>query len=57
MKTIIKKQVTGYEHAVISEDVENYYIDLKTGLGEGIYPKVHWTIEQAINNQVNLIVE
>jgi hypothetical protein len=39
MKTIIKKQVLGYDHAVISEDAENYYVDLKTGFGEGIYPK------------------
>jgi hypothetical protein len=57
MKTIIKKQVLGYDHAVISEDAENYYVDLKTGFGEGIYPKTEWGLEQAIENQLDLGVE
>jgi hypothetical protein len=57
MKTIIKMHVTGYNHAVISEDAENYYVDLKTGLGEGIYPKTEWGLEQAIENQLDLGIE
>jgi hypothetical protein len=43
--------VEGFENAIISEDSENWYVDLRTGLGEGIYPKDSFTLERAIEDQ------
>jgi hypothetical protein len=40
--------------AVISEDSQNYYVDLRTGLGEGIYPKDSFSLNSAIQDQINL---
>lgn len=50
-------QVEGFENAVVSEDAENWYVDLRTGLGEGIYPKDSFTLDQAIKDQVEWRVE
>lgn len=33
------------------EDNENWYVDLHTGLGEGIYPKDQFTLGEAIYDQ------
>lgn len=41
----------------VREDVENYYVDFGTGLGEGIYPKADWDLEEAINDQANIYKE
>lgn len=41
----------------VREDVENFYVDFNTGLGEGIYPKADWTLEKAINEQENIYKE
>lgn len=34
MKTIIEKTVEGFENAIISENEESWFVDLRTGLGE-----------------------
>lgn len=57
MKTNIDKKVDGFENAVISEDEESYFIDLGTGLGEAEYPKSDFTLDQAIEDQVNMKLE
>lgn len=53
-KQILDVQVEGFENSVISEDSENWYVDLRTGLGEGIYPKDSFSLDEAINDQVNI---
>ena len=35
----------------IHEDEKYWYIDFNTGLGEGMYPKEDFTLEQAIDDQ------
>lgn len=57
MKTIIEITVEGFENAVISENAESYFVDLRTGLGEAEYPKSDFTLEQAIDDQVNMKFE
>lgn len=34
----------------VREDEDNYYIDLKVGLGETIYSKKDWSLVDAIEN-------
>ena len=57
MKTKIEVQVTGFPNATVYQDNENYYIDLKTGLGESIYPKDQFTQEEAISEAINWKME
>jgi len=57
MKTKIEKTINGFENAEIMQDEENFYIDLKTGLGESIYPKEQFSLEESINESVNWKVE
>lgn len=57
MKTIIEITVEGFGNAVISENEESYFVDLRTGLGEAEYPKSDFTLEQAIDDQVNMKFE
>ena len=38
-RKILSIELPQFPSAVISEDSQNYYVDLRTGLGEGIYPK------------------
>lgn len=35
----------------IREDNDYWYINFNTGLGEGAYPKVDFTLEEAIGDQ------
>ena len=35
----------------VLEDEENWYVDFQSGLGEGIYPKDDFTLEEAIEDQ------
>lgn len=56
-ETIINIQVQGFENAIITEDSKSYYIDLRTGLGRGEYPKDSWTLEEAIKDQVEFRME
>lgn len=53
MKTRIEKEVEGFENAIISENEESWFVDLRTGMGEAEYPKCDFTLEQAIEEQVN----
>ncbi|GCB34606.1 hypothetical protein [Bacteroides faecalis] len=48
MKTIIGKTVEGFENAIISENKESWFVDIRTGLEEAEYPKVIFTLEQII---------
>lgn len=57
MKTIIEITVEGFENAIISENEESYFVDLRTGLGEAEYPKHDFTLEQAIKDQVEWKME
>ena len=57
MKTKIEVQVTGFPNATVYQDNENYYIDLKTGLGESICTKDQFTQEEAISEAINWKME
>lgn len=57
MKTNIEKTVEGFKNAIISENEESYFVDLRTGLGEAEYPKCDFTLEQAIEDQINMKFE
>ena len=57
MKTMIEMTVKGYESAEISQDEHNYYVDLRTGLGESIYPKNAYSLEEAIEDAINMRME
>lgn len=57
MKTIIEETVEGFENAILSENEESYFVDLRTGMGEAEYPKCDFTLEQAIDDQVNMKFE
>mgnify|MGYP000018413305 FL=1 len=57
MKTTIEKTVKGFENAIISENEESWFVDLRTGLGEAEYPKCDFTLEQAIEDQINWKME
>ena len=57
MKTKIEKTINGYESAVIMQDNENYFIDLRTGAGEAIYPKNSFSLDEAISAEVNFKME
>lgn len=57
MKTIIEITVEGFENAIISENEESYFIDLRTGMGEAEYPKCDFTLETAIEDQINMKFE
>lgn len=37
----------------VREDADNFYIDFRTGLGEGIYPKSDWLLGEALEDQFN----
>ena len=37
----------------VKEDKENYYIDINTGLGVGVYAKEDWSLDAAIYNQTH----
>lgn len=57
MKTIIETIVEGFENAIISENEESYFVDLRTGMGEAEYPKCDFSLKQAIEDQVNMKFE
>lgn len=38
----------------IDEENGEIHVDLGNGLGEGVYPSTDWTIEEAINDQLQL---
>ena len=55
-KNIEDYEVRGYKGMDVytREDRHNYYVDFNCGLGEGIYPKSEWTLEEAIEDQYNI---
>ena len=53
-KVQIEHHVDEYPNAIISENYESWFVDLKTGLGEAEYYKTDWTLEEAIEDQVNI---
>ena len=56
-KTTIEQTVEGFEDAILSECEDSWFVDLRTGLGEAEYPKCDFTLEQAIEDQVNWKME
>ena len=56
-RIIIDKKIDGYDYAIISENNESYFVDLGTGLGEAEYPKSDFTLDEAIEDQVNMKLE
>lgn len=56
--TVFENNGQDIEHngcsVTVREDADNYYINLNTGLGEGIYPKADWTLKKAIEDQENI---
>lgn len=54
MKTTLDFTVDGFENAIISENNESWFVDLRTGMGEAEYPKADFTLEQAIEDQINM---
>lgn len=52
IKTPIKATVEGYDHAKVYESTSNYIVDLRTGLGDGFYPKDIFSLEDAISDAV-----
>lgn len=57
MKNIIERTVEGCENAIISENEDSWFVDLRTGLGEAEYPKEDFTLDEAIEDQVNWKME
>lgn len=58
MKTTdIDIHINGYENAIISEDEKYYYIDLRTGMGEALYCKEDFNLDEAINEEINFKFE
>ncbi len=56
-KTEIEKTVEGFENAIVSENAVSWFLDLRTGLGEAEYPKRDFTLDEAIEDQVNMTIE
>lgn len=54
MKTTLDFTVDCSENAIISENNESWFVDLSTGMGEAEYPKADFTLEQAIEEQINM---
>ena len=42
--------IGGQGNCLMTEDEDNYYIDLRDGNGEAIYPKTDWTLTSALEN-------
>lgn len=58
MKTTdIDIHINGHENAIISEDEKYYYIDLRTGMGEVLYCKEDFNLDEAINEEINFKFE
>lgn len=53
---VTDREYNGY-NVTIAESSQYYYIDFNTGLGDGIYPKEDWTLEEALKDQANIYKE
>lgn len=49
-----RTSVNVFPNATIHEENGEIHVDLGNGLGEGVYPSTDWTIEEAINDQLEL---
>lgn len=56
-EAIIEWYLPEYPNAIIMQDEYFYSVNLRTGLGAGIYPKSDFTLEQAIHDQIHLYDE
>lgn len=48
-----EREYNGYK-ITIAESSQFYYINFNTGLGDGIYDKADWTLDDAIEDQKNI---
>ena len=55
--TIEDYKIEGYPEAKVRDDNESWFIDLNTGLGEAEYPKNQFTLDEAVDDQVNWKME
>lgn len=53
-EAIVDYYIPEYPNAIIMQDEHFYSVNLRTGLGAGIYPKKDFTLKQAIEDQINL---
>ena len=55
----MKEQNLNYNgyNVTIKEDDEYYYIDFSEGLGEGIYSKTGWALDEALYDQEHIYDE
>lgn len=57
-RTINYRSYDGRTYEVsVREDEKYWYVNFNTGLGEGIYPKEDYTLEQAIKDQDHIFDE
>lgn len=56
--TIAYKSHDGRTYNIsIHEDKKYWYVNFNTGLGEGMYPKADFTLEEAIGDQDHIFEE
>ena len=53
-EAIVDYYIPEYPNAIIMQDEHFYSVNLRTGFGAGIYPKKDFTLNQAIEDQINL---
>ena len=53
IKTPVKSTVEGYEYATVYESASNWIVDLRTGAGDGFYPKKNFSQEEAISKAIS----
>jgi len=56
-KEVIENAIPGNENSLVMQDEENFYINLNTGIGESIYPKSDFSLEEAIQESINWKIE
>lgn len=56
MKKKINRIIKGCEYAAVFEDDSNWYVDLGTGLGVGIYPKDQFSLNESIKDQTEYTI-
>ena len=53
---VTEREYKGYKFT-ITEDEQYYYINFNTGLGDGVYDKSDWTLDEALEDQANIYKE
>lgn len=54
MKNYTSIQIEEFPNAYVYEEDGNYHVNLNNGCGEGVYPTPDWTIDEAVNDQLQL---